>query len=538
MPTLRDRKSEAVSEELQEFPIVGPFGGVQSELPLTEIENYGFADSTNILFRKGVAYARPGWNALPAWPSAPLNEPANAFADFFTSAGQHVQCAITPTRLFQWNGATSTWTQITGPAFTGLSTQLFNWDILGYKLCFSQGADQILTWDGIAGTYVLSSANAPAANTIFELDLHLMTGNTVESGVSYPQRYRWSGAGDPTDWTSFNAGLNDNLNNLGPIQGGVKLGQYGYGFHYQGVVQIIPTGVGTAPFYFLPIVNSSIGEIAQHSLDHFNRDGQEQAAFVALDNVYTFNQSSVVPIGDQPIDGRGRLGARSRILADLFSSGLQNSYGFVTNSINGQVFNAYWLVFPNVSVWVYNFDEGNWTPFTYPSQIQTVGLFQKGGIIEIFQLVGTIAQQNWSPATLQPSNPLPGFAIGFSNGTVGYVDFTNYSELQCQILSAKHIFGDRRHKHTIKKFRLSVQDQGSVAYTITITNEANVSQSQTITLGTGSGDVLSQIVEFNITGLRLQWKVSFPPNSPGAVVEFCPMYDIGGEQRGGSADNN
>src|ERR1700733_12949623 len=160
MPAILDRKSEVMIEELKEFPITGPFGGVQSELPLTEIENYGFADSTNILFRKGVAYVRPGWTALPQWPTAPFNEPMIGCADFFNSQGTHIQCALTPTRLFQWN---SGWTQITGPAFTGTASQIFNWDVLGYKLCFTQGADQVMTWDGIAGTYVLSSSNAPAA---------------------------------------------------------------------------------------------------------------------------------------------------------------------------------------------------------------------------------------------------------------------------------------------------------------------------------------------------------------------------------------
>jgi hypothetical protein len=539
MTGIPDRKLITQQEELPEWPITGPFGGVQSELPLTEIEPYGFYDSTNILFRQGKASVRPGFTALPAWPTAPFNEAALAFPGFFNSNGVDIQCAITPTRLFQWiPGTPGSWTQITGPALTGGTTQVWNWDILGYKLCFSQGTNQVLTWDGIAGTYVLSSANAPACNAMAEIDLHLMTGNTVEGGVAFPQRYRWSGAGDPTDWTSFNAGLNDNLNNLGPINGIIKLGQYGYGFHYQGVVQVIPTGVGTAPFYFLPIINSYIGEIALKSLDNFNREGQEQAILVASDNVYNFNQSSMVPIGDHPIDGHKRIGARSRIMADLKAGGLTNTWGFVTNAIAGEIFNAYWLIIPNVAVWVYNLDEENWTPFQYSKTPLVLDNFQRSNVLRIEDLSGSILQQFWSPATLAATLQMPGIAFGFSDGTVGYVDFTNRSEVGWQVVSAKHTFGDRRHSHVIKKFRLVVIDNGPVTYTITITNERGFSQSQTFTLGSGSGDVLSQVVEFNITGLRLQWKVSGPAGAPSDMIEFCPIYEITGEQRGGSADGN
>ncbi len=534
MPAAQQRE-QLRSEELHEFSIVGPFGGVQSELPLTEIEAYGFADSTNVLFRKGAAYARPGFTALPAFP-APTNEPVLGVFDFFTINGTRVQGVFTTTRLLRWDGAAQSWVNITGPGFTGISTQLFAWDVIGYKLCFTQGADKVWIWDGITASYSQSSANAVAANNLAEIGLHLMVADTIEAGVRFAQRYRWTGSGDPTDWTSFNAGVNDNLNNLGPVNGLIKLGQSGFGFHQKGIVQIIPTGIGIAPFAFVPIVNAEIGDIAPHSLDAFNREGVEQAAFASLDNIYIFNQSSLIPIGDQPIDGRRRLGARSRIYADLLSVDPRTAYGFVTNSINGQIFNAYWLAIPNVSVWVYNFDEGNWTSFTYVKKTMSLGNFFKAGVPRIIDLVGTIANQNWTPATLVNTNPFPGLALGFSDGTVGFVDFTNFSELGWQVVGAKHIFGDRRHKHTIKKFRLTILDQGQATYTVSITNDRNVTETKMATIGNGSGDVISRVVEFNITGLRLQWKVSGPTNSPGAIVEFCPMFDVSGEQRGGTVD--
>ncbi len=534
MPAAEDR-NQLRSEELQEFPITGPFGGVQSELPLDQIENYGFADTTNILFRKGVAYSRPGFTLLPAIP-APSNESILGIADFYNRNGIRIQVIITQTRLFQWNG--SGWTQITGTPFSGTSTQLFDWTVVANKLCFSQGEDIIWYWDGITPGYSQTSASAPAAFNLCEIDTHLMAQNVILPGpTSFTQTYMWSGAGDPTDWTSFNSGRNDELVDLGPGFGLKKLGQYGYGWHQWGIIQIQPTGNGLAPFAFTPIANSNVGNISPRTLDHFNQDGVECAIYVGKDNVYVFNQASVIPIGDSPIDGRKRLGARSRIFTDLQNSGNPpQAFGFVTQSINAQIYNAYWIIIPNTRVWCYNFDEGNWTDFSYTGVQNCAGLFFKNQGIRIIDLVGTILQQNWTPATLNPTNPFDGFAIGYNNGQVGYIDFTNYSEIAAQVMSGKHIFNDRRHKHTVKFFRLVVQDLGPVTYTVNVASSTGYSETQTVTLGTGSGDSLSTVLGFNVAGLRITWTVSIPAFSPGAIIEFAPIYDISGEQRGGTID--
>jgi hypothetical protein len=264
----------------------------------------------------------------------------------------------------------------------------------------------------------------------------------------------------------------------------------------------------------------------------------ELAVYLGVDNVYVFNGSSIEPFGDRPLDGQRRVGARSRILADVLTGGVQNVVGAITYSVSGNVFKAYWLGIPNVAVWVYNFDEGNWTRFTYSKKLRTLGPFLNQGPIRIMDLVGSIAGQSWTPITLQTNNPFLGFLLGFDDGTAGYVDFTNYSENDASITSGKLTFGDRRHKHTIKKFRVSLVDKGPVTVTITITNEAGFSQTKSFTVGTGSGDVLSYVQEFNITGLRLQWELSVPANAPAEILEFAPIYDTSGEQRCGTADGN
>lgn len=534
MPNAPDRM-QLTTEEMREFPITGPFGGIQTELPLDQIENYGFATIDNFMLRKGAASLRPGFTVLPAF-SAPANEYILGFADFFNASGVRQQVAFTQTRLFKWNAGPQTWTQITGTAFTGSTSQPFSWDVVANKLCWSQGADQIYIWDGIAGAYTLASVMAPAANYVAEIGLHLMTLNTIEAATSFTQRYHWSGIGDPTDWTSFSSGINDNLNNLGPGYGLKKLGQYGYGWHVWGILQIQPTGSGVLPFIFTPIANSSIGNFCRHSLDHFNQNGVECAAYCGWDNVYIFNQSSVIPIGDQPIDGRKRLGARSSITQDILSGGPDNVFGYVTQNVKGNIYNAYWIIIPGVSTWAYNFDEGNWTRFTFTNQQTVMGKFLNQTQIRIIDLVGTIAQQNWVIGSLNSTNSYDGLALGFNNGNIGYVDFSVPCERSGSIASGIHLFNDRRHKKSVKKFRLVVQDRGPVAYTVTLTNNTGQSQTQTVTIGTGSGDSISYVFSFSITGLRIQWNVSVPSSTLASIVEFAPMYDISGEQRGGTID--
>jgi hypothetical protein len=48
--------------ELPEFPVNGPFGGVQSEESPDRIESIGFADTENIMFKDGKARVRPSFN--------------------------------------------------------------------------------------------------------------------------------------------------------------------------------------------------------------------------------------------------------------------------------------------------------------------------------------------------------------------------------------------------------------------------------------------------------------------------------------------
>jgi hypothetical protein len=166
MPSSRDRQ-ELGTEEIRESPLTGPFGGIQSELPVTLIEDYGFADCQNLALRFGTAQHRPTYATLPAPPGLSFGEYITTFAAFWDSLGLRRQVAFTNgAKVFSWNGVA--WTLLTGPVLGPLTigTIPFATAVLNQKLCFSNGgpfnSDQVYLYDPQVslGTYVLSSANS------------------------------------------------------------------------------------------------------------------------------------------------------------------------------------------------------------------------------------------------------------------------------------------------------------------------------------------------------------------------------------------
>jgi hypothetical protein len=522
MPSQRD-----TSAELPEVAWRGPFGGIQSEVPLDAVEGIGFADAVNITFRKSNMTVRPGYKALPNIP-APA-EPILGIGDFFNKNGERVQVIMTPTRLLKWDGSAQNWVVITGPALTGSATQVFTFSALNYMLAFSQGNDGIMLWDGISGAYAASGAGVVPARFLTEIAFHLVSGYTLESGNVKPQRVRWSGAFDPTDYTSFSSGFVDLTNDLGPITGIANVYQSGYVFQQRGITQMIPTGVGTQPFSFIKISNKAKGNIAPYSLAYY---GDQMACYVGKDNIYLFDGVQSNPIGDAPMQGGSRIGARKRIFAELKLSDLTQVFGFITSSIAGNDFNAYWLMIPNGSVWVYYFDENCWERFLFNRVPTVLGDFAKQGSPEIAQLIGTIAQQTWTPDSLIDTNPLDDLAVGFADSTVGDIDYTQYSETPWSITSGNVRFGDSRHNKYDRRARLTQTDLGEVTFNFAITNEKGQTKSQNFTNGSGSGKQILQLIDEKLSGMYFTWVLSGEAGDPASFSEIALYYDTAEEYRG------
>ena len=549
--------------ELPEFPITGPFGGIQSEVPPESIEKYGFADSLNMIFHHGRVRVRPIFDSSqvarqpmlvriqdlvgqisdqnwtfedgPTGVDTEIWEPWAGMYSFFNSLGNRIQVAVTASRVFMYTSGG--WTLIPGVVSENLGFPV-SFACIGDILCFSGGAAKVKIWDGVSPTFEDASTDAVPAKYLFEFGNHLIAMNTLESGQRAFQRVRWTGAGDPTDWTSFNAGQTDLLNDLGPINGGLKLLQYGYIFQQDGIVQMELTGVGTSPFYFQPVGARSKGLKVPRSLC---ANGEMQAYYIGSDNVYMFDGSSSHPVGDFPIDARTRIGARSRIFADLALSSPDDVFGFVTTSVNGVPFNAYWVVIPGVTIWVFNIDDSTWTRWTVGNTPCSAASFTQNSQVLIKDLIGTIAQQQWTPATLKNNNPFDSVVLGFSNGYCGVFDFTGWSEMPWMLQTGQMEYGDPRHVHSTKKVMLSYKDNGAAPITLEMENESgdtsvgaltsdeSGNQQPIVLPGNNSGKQRKAVVDIDMPGNLLTLKISGDAGVRLELSRISPVFSQGGE---------
>jgi hypothetical protein len=549
-------------DELPDYSYVGPFGGIQTEVPLDKIGRTGFAEVQNMLFRKACAQLISAYQSLPrpasggtiaqlvgminglagmiSGLSTPVFDgPIVGIADFFNVNGARIFVIWTPKSMYQWNGVS--WLQVNG-TLSGSMTQFMMWDVVGYKLYFSQQQDKVQVWDGLTNSFAAANGAAVPGKYLCELDFHLLVANTLESGQSAPNRIHWTGIGDGTDWTSFSSGQTDLFNGLGPINGLGRVYQSGYAFQQWGITQIEPTGIGLAPFQFIPMGSRAKGSILPYGVATF---GEVIATYVGKDDVYIFDGTQSQGIGSKPIDGNRRLGARSRIFTDLYTASLTNIFGFINTSNNGVDYESYWLLIPALNkAWVYHFDESNWTQVYFnPNQLYgPVGIFNglQGNIPEIQQLIGTIAAQSWTFASLTNSAPLD--TMAFSDGIANSVSLlqpgipgtlpTSGSINQTDgwyIRSGALTFDDPRHTHTFKKMRLSFIDQGTVTVYIRVSNDKGQTSTKTVTFGNGSGKPITQVVSFEIPGTFITWELSGPPGVNCVLTEIAPVYDVGGE---------
>jgi len=514
---------QRMQTELPEWPFSPPFAGIQSEMSASDIEKIGgFQDSENIMYLLGRARVRPGLVDLP-----PLPDPILGSASFFDSTGAKHQVAVTQKGLYEWISSTQTWNQITG-VLTGSATDLFSFAVVGYKLCFCQGVDNIQVWDGITTTFGIVSANAYPAKFLMELNTHLVACNTVESGTNYPQRVRWSGANDPTDWTSFNAGLEDILGDLGPIYGAEKVGQQGLLLCADGVEQMIPTGLGTSPFAFLPLGSAEHGVGFPYSVAALTDLG---AFYVAKDNVYGIDPGfNFNPIGSHPDNNGLQHGARTFILSELQKATVNSVFGFVSIAINGVPFLAYWLVIPGQSTWVYNISEGNWTRFTWGTKtLNIVSRFYNSKVPTWGGFQGIWATQSESWDSLNTVNPFDLVFLGFSDGSAGQLDFSSFSEQDWSIKGPQQSFADHRHVKSLERFRVGYEDLGGIEGSVAFSTENGSTDTQNFSVGTGSGLIMEVILNTKLSGVFHSWLVSGAAGVPASFTEFAPLYVPGGE---------
>jgi hypothetical protein len=119
---------------------------------------------------------------------------------------------------------------------------------------------------------------------------------TVEVGIRYPRRYRYSAAGDDTDWTTVgDAGYGDLYDSTEAILSGKQIGPYMAVYRTNSIVRFEPTGDATRRFDTPTVVTGTglIGTRAIMSIDNNTHIGMSR------ENVFIYSGGfTTTPVGD------------------------------------------------------------------------------------------------------------------------------------------------------------------------------------------------------------------------------------------------
>ena len=366
------------------------------------------------------------------------------------------------------------------------------------------------SYDPVTATFAASIANVSGVGFggyyLGELAGHLLLANINQSaGGPLGYRFSWSQEGVGSQWNpaaNINAGFNDIIEVPTIITGLEMAGRVGYVFYQDGIIEVAPTGQGTAPFDFNH-VNSSltgVGNVVQGAASSYGNT----VGFVSRDDIHVLKDFSVQDIGG---------GARDAIFADLELS--RGTIGvmvpYLRSGINPQVFAgsgptyAYmlYMLFCNISigqkfntkVWVYDFADQSWTNFFLPN-ITLTGKPALAAINKVIYLLFPCVDSSSIP-TLHPR--------------LGIFDITDFDD---PIQSCTHSFKveDIAYNRypSVRRVVLTYRDLGVATLTVTVTgsndNGQVISNSQTQTIGNAvpTNKLLTKFFDVQLSCFRPQ----------------------------------
>jgi hypothetical protein len=165
------------------------------------------------------------------------------------------------------------------------------------KLIITNNIDNVKQFDGVQLIDVPnlpSSGNTKAANVLV-YENYLLLANTVEGGTRYPQRIRWCDTGDPTNWSTGNAGFEDLYDTEDYILSLMTLGPYGYIYRERSIYRISYVGSPDLLFTFEMMVAGEGVVSSQAAVDI-----GDYHVFFGNSNIYRYDGDfSIQPIADR-----------------------------------------------------------------------------------------------------------------------------------------------------------------------------------------------------------------------------------------------
>jgi len=255
------------------------------------------------------------------------------------------------------------------------SNQLFTDAHIQNQIYFANGGYPLSYLDGSANVQFAGdtpgTCNFLAVNTSHLVQAYCIEPALGQTGSKvFSRRVRWSASGNPLEWDptlDFTAGLNDLLEVPDDITGLNTLGRNSFVWRSNGITVMFPTGIGLSPFDFenFSLAPDGVGNFFPYSLATYTN----WCTFVAQDNIYRFDVSSMTPIGGL---------TKKKIYADLAGNNGDQVWGrIVPHFTLGYDFLCYMLTIPGPNVtWIYTFDDGQWVRLSsshgYLTAVRTV----------------------------------------------------------------------------------------------------------------------------------------------------------------------
>jgi len=381
-------------------PILLPVRGLDVSAPAEFIDPSGASAIQNIEINRNIIRKRTGTTAI----GSTLGERVMAYNELRTGEGNYLY-RFGPTSVEILDRSALTWSDVTGTALNGLTTDLYDFAyplLNGQRiLTFTNEIDSIRKLTGAANSADLGGT-PPKCRYMVAYQSYLILGYIIDGGSVFPSELAWCDTADPENWTTGNSGNAFLVADGENITGMGLSGPY-FTVHMESSISL-GYGVTTSDVFRVERKNTGIGTAAHQTIKNIPNAGQ---IFLALDGVHIF-------------DGNAAPLVQSKIV-DEIREGINPAYIKQSTSVLVRELDEYWLAVPMGSqtvpetIYKYNYRTGDWYKDSRPN-LTAISTYVDSDESSWDSMTGTWDDhsERWDLLTLREANPV--VIIGDSTG--------------------------------------------------------------------------------------------------------------------------
>ena len=393
---------ERIRGRAKPTPEILPIGGINTDVPPTELRESESPDALNVLFHRFGARTRGGLKELGTLTNI-TGIPVGIF-EFVTLTQLRFLLLFTTTSVFSYISASDSWQDLNGDslAISGGATNFASGAFFpqgGDSLfAMTNGIDPIIKYTGTGNIALLGGVASPELKCKIirnYMDFFLLINMTSVAGTAIPQRVYWSNVGKPEQYIDGLAGFTDIISNGTEIKAAEMLRGILYLYMEDSIVAL--NWVGGQSTFRWGITVPETGLAGKRTVAEF---GSFQI-FLGSDNVYIFDGTQYLRPITEDVIGRG-------LVESINYDNIDNAFSIVDKK-----FGLYSLFVPEgteywpLTRWTYDINAKNWTKYryrNYEDELDADGnaagflggtLYRRFEGLRWVDLVGTWLDQTW-----------------------------------------------------------------------------------------------------------------------------------------------